>query len=110
MAETKKELYRVRKSWNDSKSQLGAYSILANAIKTCDKAGEGYYVFNSAGEVIHPETKKKEEKVMKYSNTNPPLVCMQTQSTCYRGTTTMQVKGILWHSTGANNPNLKRYV
>lgn len=22
----------------------------------------------------------------------------------------MQIKGILWHSTGANNPNLKRYV
>lgn len=22
----------------------------------------------------------------------------------------MQVKGILWHSTGANNSNLKRYV
>ena len=22
----------------------------------------------------------------------------------------MTVKGILWHSTGANNPNLKRYV
>jgi hypothetical protein len=22
----------------------------------------------------------------------------------------MTVKGVLWHSTGANNPNLKRYV
>ena len=295
MAETKKELYRVRKSWNDSKSQLGAYSILANAIKTCDKAGEGYYVFNSAGEVIHPEPKKDEVKldiskvdtsaadpkamwdffkskglndygvaglmgnlyaesglrasnlqntyekslgmtdaeytaavdagvytnfihdkagyglaqwtywslkeqmykyfqekgksigdlqtqmeflahqlstgykavwnalanatsvreasdVMllkferpadqseavqekraaygqkyydsyhseevieekpqmdKYSDENPPMVCMQTQSTCYKGTTTMKVKGVLWHSTGANNPTLKRYV
>lgn len=47
---------------------------------------------------------------MKYNEKNAPLVCMQTQSTCYRGTTTMEVKGILWHSTGANNPNLKRYV
>ena len=36
--------------------------------------------------------------------------CMQTHSTCYKGTTKMQIKGILWHSTGANNPNLKRYV
>lgn len=33
-----------------------------------------------------------------------------TQSTCYKGTRTMTVKGILWHSTGANNPTLKRYV
>lgn len=35
---------------------------------------------------------------------------MMTNSTCYKGTRTMAVKGILWHSTGANNPNLKRYV
>ena len=47
---------------------------------------------------------------MKYSDTNPPLVCMMTHSTCYQSTSTMQVKGILWHSTGANNPTLKRYV
>ncbi len=47
---------------------------------------------------------------MKYSSTNLPLVCMQTQSDCYKGTTTMTVKGVLWHSTGANNPTLKRYV
>ena len=47
---------------------------------------------------------------MKYSNSNQPLVCMQTNSTCYRGTSTMQVKGVLWHSTGANNTTIKRYV
>ena len=47
---------------------------------------------------------------MKYNNNNKPLVCMQTQSTCYKGTTQMEIKGVLWHSTGANNPTLKRYV
>lgn len=47
---------------------------------------------------------------MKYSDTNKPLQCMMTNSTCYKQTRTMQVKGILWHSTGANNPTLKRYV
>lgn len=304
---TTKELYRVRKTWADAKSQLGAYSILDNAKKTCDKAGKGYYVFNSTGEVVYPVEEKIEEvkidtskvdtsaadpkviwdylkkqglndygiaglmgnlyaesglkpcnlqqtyeksldmtdaeytasvdagvynnfvndkagyglaqwtyytrkqnmlnyhksknksigdlntqldflmkelkegystsvlavlknatsvleasnavllkferpadqsvkvqndrasygqkyfdaygtKVeikeevnieipkegvsgkMKYSEKNKPLVCMQTQSTCYKGTSTMTVKGVLWHSTGANNPNLKRYV
>jgi len=35
---------------------------------------------------------------------------MMTQSTCYKGTKKMTVKGVLWHSTGANNPTLKRYV
>ena len=47
---------------------------------------------------------------MKYTNTNKPLVCMMTQSTCYKGTSVMTPKGVLWHSTGANNPTLKRYV
>lgn len=47
---------------------------------------------------------------MKYNSSNKPLVCMQTQSTCYKETKKMTVKGILWHSTGANNPWLKRYV
>lgn len=47
---------------------------------------------------------------MKYTENNKPLVCMMTQSTCYKGTRKMKVLGVLWHSTGANNPNLKRYV
>ena len=53
--------------------------------------------------------KKEVSGKMKYSN-QKPLVCMMTQSSCYRGTRKMAVKGILWHSTGANNPTLKRYV
>lgn len=47
---------------------------------------------------------------MRFTKSNPPKVCMQTQSTCYKGTSKMTVKGVLWHSTGANNPTLKRYV
>lgn len=47
---------------------------------------------------------------MKYNDINKPLVCMQTNSTCYKGTKPMQVLGVLFHSTGVNNPNLRRYV
>lgn len=47
---------------------------------------------------------------LKYSDANPPLYCQQSQSTCYKGTTTMQIKGVLWHSTGCNNSNLWRWV
>lgn len=47
---------------------------------------------------------------MKYTEKNKPLVCMMTQSSCYKGTRKFTPKGILWHDTGANNPNLKRYV
>lgn len=47
---------------------------------------------------------------MKYNDQNKPLVCMMRQSTCYNGTYQFQPKGVLWHCTGANNPNLWRYV
>jgi hypothetical protein len=47
---------------------------------------------------------------MKYSEKNPPLVCMMTQSTCYKGTTKGYPVGILWHDTAGGNPNLCRYV
>lgn len=47
---------------------------------------------------------------MKYSETRKPIVCMMTQSSCYKETGRMEVKGVLWHSTGENDPFLKRYV
>jgi hypothetical protein len=52
-----KELYRIRKTWANANSQIGAYSVLANAKAACDKAGTGYSVFNSKGEKIYPEDK-----------------------------------------------------
>lgn len=44
------EMYRIRKSWADVKSQIGAYRSLENARKACPS---GYYVFNSAGEIVY---------------------------------------------------------
>ena len=43
-------------------------------------------------------------------NNYKPFECMMTHSTCYTQTRKMEVKGVLWHSTGSNNPWLKRYV
>ena len=56
------------------------------------------------------ENQIKFNNSMKYSASNPPLVCMQKNSTCYKQTKTMTPLGVLWHSTGANNPTLKRYI
>lgn len=36
--------------------------------------------------------------------------CFATNNQCYKNAKKMTVKGIMVHSTGANNPNLKRYV
>lgn len=50
---TVKNIYRVRKSWDNAKSQIGAYGILNNAKIACDKAGSGYSVFDSNGSVVY---------------------------------------------------------
>lgn len=56
-AEDKTAMYRVRKSWSDAKSQLGAYKVLANA-KACADKNPGYSVYDSDGKVVY--TKEKE--------------------------------------------------
>jgi hypothetical protein len=57
-----KEIYRVRKAWEDEKSQVGAYANLNSAKDACDKAGKEYEVYNSQGVAIYPNEIPKEEK------------------------------------------------
>lgn len=52
--------YRVRKTWKDSKSQIGAYRILANAKAAADK-NPGTFVFTNDGVAIYPVEKPAEE-------------------------------------------------
>lgn len=43
-------LYRVRKTWNDVKSQIGAYTNLDNAKKACK---DGYNVYDYSGKIVY---------------------------------------------------------
>ena len=47
-----KNLYRVRKSWLEANTQLGAFSNLDNAISVA-KDNTGYSVFNSSGVKVY---------------------------------------------------------
>ena len=38
------------------------------------------------------------------------LTCIFTENRCYKTGATIKPKGVMVHSTGANNPNLRRYV
>ena len=53
-----KQLYRIRKSWSDAKSQIGAFSSLENAKKACKN---GYAVFDSNGKQVYPAKKSVDE-------------------------------------------------
>lgn len=73
-------LYRVRKTWADAESQVGAYSDLGNAKKECDK-NKGYSVFDSKGNKVYsvvvatpstdtkPQETQSEYIIKKYSET-----------------------------------------
>ena len=59
-------LYRIRKSWSDAKSQIGAYRNLESAKKECK---EGYAVYDEAGNVVYsnkPEVSKPGASTQKH--------------------------------------------
>ena len=77
-----KQLYRVRKSWADAKSQLGAYSSLENAKKACKT---GYSVFDANGNAVYTNGGKftKWQKVTIRANT-PLFASAETTSVTRR--------------------------
>lgn len=68
---TSNNLYRVRKSWGDSKSQKGAFKNLNSAIDLAKK--NGYKVFDNDGKQVYPEiknanTNNNSPRFIKYEN------------------------------------------
>ena len=53
-----KQLYRVRKSWADAKTQIGAFGNLKNAKAMADK-NPGYKVYNNNGNQVYPKDAAK---------------------------------------------------
>jgi N-acetylmuramoyl-L-alanine amidase CwlA len=57
---TAKEIYRVRKSWSNAQSQIGAYSSLDNAKKACKT---GYTVYDKNGKAVYTKAADSTIKV-----------------------------------------------
>ena len=55
---TTTQYYRVRKSWSDKSSQIGAFVILQNAINCAQIAGDAYAVFGEDGKQVWSEVKE----------------------------------------------------
>lgn len=73
--------YRVRKSWEDKASQIGAFTVLENAILAVD-ANPGYAAFDDGGKQVYP----KASAFTKYTLTDDQLLkiarlCNQEQGT-----------------------------
>lgn len=57
-------MYRVRKTWADANSQVGAFKVLANAKAECDKH-PGYSVYDNAGKAVYTSKKPEPTKAEK---------------------------------------------
>lgn len=57
------QLYRVRTTWTDSKSQRGAYTSLDSAKKCCQDAGVGYNVFDNLGNIVYSYIKTEVDPI-----------------------------------------------
>lgn len=83
-------LYRVRKSWKDIQSQIGAFSVLQNAINMANE-NFGYYVFDDKGTIVYA---KKQEL------NSAPLYVSSTEKTKVKDITGTYY---LWSSEVINN-------
>lgn len=54
------QMYRVRKTWADAKSQIGAYRVLKNAKAACK---EGYTVYDKDGNAVYTNAAAMSYKV-----------------------------------------------
>lgn len=78
-------LYRVRKTWEDAKSQIGAYSMLANAMQMAN-ANKGYCVFDQNGKQIWPSVSGPISTEYQIRITNPNLNIRTGPGTEYKAT------------------------
>ena len=81
-----KQIYRVRKTWADAKSQIGAFTNLAYAKRLADNRS-GYFVFNQKGVAIYPEVINKVEKPKEEPLKVGDKVKLKPGATYYNGLT-----------------------
>lgn len=130
-AKTVSDLYRVRKSWQDSKSQKGTFKNLESAKKLAKKYN--YKVYNKNGNQIYPEVKKvstrsnnASPKFIKYENwtgvtqavcnvrsepnTNAPIVATYEVGQKINYDSVYECDGYRWISYIGANSGQRRYV
>lgn len=49
------DIYRIRLSWDDPKSQIGAWRNYESAVRQCLESDDDYKVFDSNGKIVFPE-------------------------------------------------------
>ena len=74
------QIYRIRKSWTDVKSQIGAYRNLTSAKALCAK-NVGYSVYDEKGNVVYSNTPKQLVAGTKITLNYAPFFASSTSKT-----------------------------
>lgn len=62
LKKSKLKIYRIRKAWNEPRTQVGAYTNLDTAIKDWNKLPNGYKVYDNNGIIVYPENSDQEKR------------------------------------------------
>lgn len=98
------QLYRVRKSWEDTKSQLGAYSSLDNAKKACK---DGYAVYDWNGKTVY--SKAAAGSTMPAVDQTEKLIWNFLKSKGLNDYAVAGIMGNLFAESGLNANNLQNF-
>ena len=90
---TTKTYYRVRKSWSDKSSQIGAFTVFQNA-KNCVDANPGYAAFDDNGNQVYPTTEVSSDVPFKVRVTVDDLNIRTGAGTNYPKTGQYTGKGV----------------
>lgn len=100
--ESTDKLYRVRKSWDDAKSQTGAYKSLDNAKKAC---AAGYTVYDWNGNAVY--SVKAQESASEPEITTEKTIWNFLKRTGLSDYAAAGIMGNLFAESGLNSCNLQ---
>jgi len=73
------QMYRLRKSWAEGGSQLGAYETLSEDVKTLCNASPGYEVYNTIGTQVYPAGRVIKTTVVPATRVNNSVAQLQAE-------------------------------
>ena len=73
------QMYRVRKSWSEGGSQLGAFTVLTQAVKDLCNKNPGYEVYNATGTQVYPSTTVTVATIVPATRVNNSIAQLQAE-------------------------------
>lgn len=73
------QMYRVRKSWAEGGSQLGAFTVLTQEVKDLCNKNAGYEVYNAIGTQVYPAVTATKATIVPVTRVNNSIAQLQAE-------------------------------